>query len=131
MPSERDQFDRLIAELPHRTLQLQEHVALALMVTSKWDKAYAKYGADPSPAQVAECDTFTEREVLEHRDSAARMMRDYAAAVAQPAVGWAVPIGQGVLAGFIYSLLLILVAFILHFSGVDILGVLENVAKGT
>ena len=129
MPAERDQADRIIREGPAGRPNLQEHIVLALMVIAKWDHAYDQFGADPTPDEVAGCDAFTDREVQAHRDTAGRMVTEMVANLLQPDPGWTVPVAQGVLAAFIYSLLLICTAAILHYSGVDLLGVLEKFAK--
>jgi hypothetical protein len=126
MPSERDQFKRLTATPPLRNLQFQEYLTLAMMVTAKWDRA-SSLTKSPSPEELAASGEFTEREFAEYREAAARMIRDYTATIAQPKPSWAVPVLQGMVSSFCYTILLITVAVILKYSGIDILGIAELV----
>jgi hypothetical protein len=128
MPSESDQVKRVIAALPHRTLQIQEHLALALMVMGKWDRTYAQYGAVPTPVQAAASDNFTNKELSDYREAAARMTSEFAACVSQPKEGWLIPVLQGVLASFFYSILLIVIGLIFYFlEPSDIAGAINGV----
>jgi hypothetical protein len=88
MPSEREQFKRLTATPPLRNLQFQEYLTLAMLVAAKWDRA-SSLTKNPTSADLATSDQFTEREFAEYRESAARMIRDYTATIAQPQTCWA------------------------------------------
>jgi len=97
-----------------------------MLVAAKWDKA-SSLTKNPTSADLATSDQFTEREFAEYRESAARMIRDYTASIAQPQTSWAIPILQGMAASFCYTIFLIITALILKFSGIDLLGILELV----
>jgi hypothetical protein len=120
MPSEYDQIKRLFAATPNTILELQEHLALAMLVAAKWDKATNQH-ENPSHDDVAACDRFTEKEMAEHREAAARLIRSYTATIALPPESWARPILQGMASSFCYTLFLIITALILKFSGIGVL----------
>ena len=121
MPTEQDQQSQLVTHQHRPALYLQHHLALALMVAAKWRNAQARFGATPTPAQLAAHDAFTEQELEAHHETASQMMRDYAASIAPPPIFWAAAILQSLAASIIYTLLLLLFALILKHNGVNML----------
>ena len=95
---------------PHQTLL--HLVALGLTTQRKWDRA-ENSNPSPTPAQLAIADAFTPSEFQAFTDGASGLIRDYVAGIpdARKSSFW-LPVWQGMLSAFFYSLFLIAAALL-------------------
>ena len=129
MQTERDAVDAVVRSSEDLDAYLEALVDLGLTVVRKWDRADTGDSA-PAPLAVAAYDRFTVAETRQFASNAAVLLRDYVAFVpkSEP-VPFMLPVWQGVLSAFLYSLLLILFAVLVRLGGHDLIDILRDALK--
>jgi len=133
VPGERDQIDEVIqnSTLPYNNLQ--QTLALGLLVLAKHDRAEYEFGQGYTDPQLAAQDGFTSAEMGKIREQAGIMLAQFAAYLSTPDgrgwQGWWPPIVQGLISAFIYSLFLIAIAIMAKLGGHDLIDILRDALK--
>jgi len=98
MASERDCVNKLLEVSESPFLNSRELVALGCLVSRKWDRAREDHAAqdrDVDAFEVARYDRFTSSELREYRESASRMLAEFAAASPRGSDNWWLGFWQG------------------------------------
>lgn len=134
-------FGKLVGSDEGAQAELQGLVAYGLYKISKREWATeisARHGRKPNEAELeAYMRTWTPSQLATLQERAAQVLSEYAAAVIQeeePRIlrralqgGFWRAVWPSMLAGFLYTLLLIGVALVLALSGIDLIGILRDV----
>lgn len=127
MPGEREAVENAVRSSRDRQEFLQVALGLGFMVISKWDRADAKYGNTPGPEQAAEFDSFTEAEVREFNRRASQHLGEHVAVqVDSRRPSFWLPVWQGVISAFFYSLFLIVIYLLVKYGGHDLLDIARD-----
>lgn len=129
MPSERDLVRVAYASSTDFHANLRSLVALGLTVAREWDRAERNHSS-PSAEQVARFDDFTDAEAAEFLSRASGMLRDYAGSIPQqqPRSFW-LPVWQGVLSAFVYSVMVVVAAVLTRLGGHDLIDIARDALK--
>jgi len=134
MASERDCVNKLLENSGSPLLNLPELVTLGFLVARKWDRAREDHAAedyDVDPSEVARYDRFTTAELREYRESATRMLAEFAAASPRTGDSWWRGFWQGFASAWAYALSIAVVALIIKLSGSDLLTLLRDLFAST
>jgi DNA-binding transcriptional regulator YiaG len=133
LPGEREQAAEVIQNSPFSYNNLQQTLALGLMALAKHDRAESQFGQNYTDDQLASQDRFTLAETQKLREQAAIMLIQFASYLSIPEerlwTGWGRPIIQGLVAAFVYSLLLIVIAILAKLGGHDLIDILRDALK--
>ena len=143
MLGEREQIDQVVRNSTLPATNLQQVVALSLLVLAKHVRAESKHGENYTNTQLAAVDTFTPGEVEKFREQAGVMLGQYAVNLAVPrttepagARGWAAVrewfwgFGQGYASAFAWSATLILAAVLASiYAGHELVEILRDLLK--
>ena len=134
MPGERDQVAEVIenSALPYNNLQ--QTLALGLLVMAKHDRADDQAGPGYTDGQLADMDRFTRGEMDRFREQASIMLTQFSSYltlgdVAALRAGWLVPIAQGLISAFLYSVFLILIAILARLGGHDLIDIMREALR--
>lgn len=127
MPGEREAVENAVRSGSDSQEFLQVALGLGLMVISKWDRADAKYGTTPGPEQAAEFDSFTDAEVRAFNRRASQLLGEHVAVqVDRRRPSFWLPVWQGVISAFLYSLFLVIIYLLVKHGGHDLLDIARD-----
>ena len=134
LPGEREQVAEVLEKSTRLYDTLLQTTALGLLVMAKYDRAESQFGQTYDASQLAACDRFTAAEINGFREQAGITLSQFASYLSIPRAdrgwsGWAVPIAQGFVSAFLYSVFLILVAILAKLGGHDLLDILRDALK--
>ena len=136
MAGERDQVDSVLYYAANPYKNLEQTLALGLLVLRKHDRSDERYGGHPTPAELSSCASFTQVELDEFTSQAAQIMTQFAVSFATPEPDaptrwaiWGIPIVTGLVAAFLYSLFLVIIAVLAKLGGHDLIDILRDAVK--
>lgn len=136
MAGERNQVDSVLYHAADPYKNLEQTIALGLLVLRKYDRADEQFGPSATPAQLATCANFTQNELEEFTSQSAQILTQFAVSFAVPEAEesgwwavWGVPIIVGLISAFLYSILLIVIAIIAKLGGHDLIDILRDALK--
>ena len=136
MAGERDQVDSVLYHAADPYKNLEQTLALGLLVLRKYDRSDERHGSHPTPSELASCASFTQSELDEFTSQAAQIMTQFAVSFAMPEPDaptrwtvWGIPIVAGLVTAFLYSLFLIVVAVLARLGGHDLLDILRDALR--
>lgn len=131
MPSERHCVEHLLTlaqATRTRKLQLQETIALGLLVALKWDKAKLgkPSGYIPNATDLNGADQFTDGKLSNFRETAQSILDQHVEKHITWRQWWS-GVGQGLMAALLYSIILFgFGALAVHLHGGDLGGIIRN-----
>jgi len=134
LPGEREQIAEVIqnSTLPYNNLQ--QTLALGLLVLAKHDRADDHCGSGYTDEELAHMDRFTAAEMDRFREQAGIMLSQFSSYLSLPhnedsGKEWVRPIAQGFISAFLYSIFLIVIAILARLGGHDLIDILRDALK--
>ncbi len=136
MAGERNQVDSVLYHAADPYKNLEQTIALGLLVLRKYDRADEQFGSSAIPAQLATCANFTQNELEEFTSQSAQILTQFAVNFAVPEperpgwrAAWGIPLVIGFLSAFLYSIFLIVIAVIAKLGGHDLIDIAREALK--
>ena len=137
MLGERDQVNSVLSWATVPSKNIEQTLALGLLVLNKYNRSGNKFGNSPTADQIAKCAEFTPEELAVFTTQAALMLRQFAVDLALPVerrpslADWWRDVWKGVVSIIVYSLCLLGFAGLWHVFGFDFVHALKWWAGNT